>query len=228
MTTVILPGDRLPTSTTTTTSPTLHLGPGLYLPIPTSSNDKGKARADDDDDDEEPPVRAHKAGLLGHLAGKEKVGSSGKTKGAGTTTTGERWWVEGKAMRVRSPLFFRSVPSFIHLLFLYIPFRSLLPISPRRTLQPANAFPSLPSSSSPTQLQLQYVAHPPEPIIGIITARHAEGYRVDIGTSSSASLDALAFEGATKRSKPNLKVPRSVPSLLPSSSSSSFPFLFFF
>jgi hypothetical protein len=29
---------------------------------------------------------------------------------------------------------------------------------------------------------------------------------VDIGTSQMASLDALAFEGATKRSKPNLKV----------------------
>lgn len=37
-------------------------------------------------------------------------------------------------------------------------------------------------------------------------ARHAEGYRVDIGSAQAASLDALAFEGATKRSKPNLKV----------------------
>lgn len=42
--------------------------------------------------------------------------------------------------------------------------------------------------------------------MGIITGRHAEGYRVDIGASQLASLDALAFEGATKRSKPNLKV----------------------
>lgn len=37
-------------------------------------------------------------------------------------------------------------------------------------------------------------------------ARHAEGYRVDIGSSQSASLDALAFEDATKRNKPELKV----------------------
>ena len=52
----------------------------------------------------------------------------------------------------------------------------------------------------------QYVPQPPEPVLGIIIARHAEGYRVDIGSSQAASLDALAFEGATKRSKPNLKV----------------------
>ncbi|ORX40171.1 hypothetical protein BD324DRAFT_616657 [Kockovaella imperatae] len=43
-------------------------------------------------------------------------------------------------------------------------------------------------------------------VLGTIIARHADGYRVDIGSASMASLDALAFEGATKRSKPNLKV----------------------
>jgi exosome complex component RRP40 len=42
--------------------------------------------------------------------------------------------------------------------------------------------------------------------LGTIIARHAEGYRVDIGSAQMAQLDALAFEGATKRSKPNLKV----------------------
>ncbi|GAA6044769.1 hypothetical protein JCM8097_002881 [Rhodosporidiobolus ruineniae] len=52
----------------------------------------------------------------------------------------------------------------------------------------------------------RYTPNPPEPVLGIITARHAEGYRVDIGSSQGASLDALAFEGATKRNKPNLKV----------------------
>ena len=45
-----------------------------------------------------------------------------------------------------------------------------------------------------------------EPVIGVVIARHAEGYRVDIGSAHHAALDALAFEGATKRSKPNLKV----------------------
>lgn len=64
----------------------------------------------------------------------------------------------------------------------------------------------------------RYTPSPPEPVLGIITARHAEGYRVDIGTSQSASLDGLAFEGATKRNKPNLKV-----SKLPT----HFPFLSF-
>ncbi|KAI5480860.1 hypothetical protein MNV49_006669 [Pseudohyphozyma bogoriensis] len=52
----------------------------------------------------------------------------------------------------------------------------------------------------------RYIPQPPEPVIGIIIARHAEGYRVDIGSAQAASLDALAFEGATKRNKPNLKV----------------------
>ncbi|GAA5861215.1 hypothetical protein JCM1840_003118 [Sporobolomyces johnsonii] len=52
----------------------------------------------------------------------------------------------------------------------------------------------------------RYTPQPPEPILGIIVARHAEGYRVDIGASQSCSLDALAFEGATKRNKPNLKI----------------------
>lgn len=54
--------------------------------------------------------------------------------------------------------------------------------------------------------QYRYTPSPPEPVLGIVTARHAEGYRVDIGASQPASLDALAFEGATKRNKPNLKV----------------------
>lgn len=52
----------------------------------------------------------------------------------------------------------------------------------------------------------QYLPAQGEPVIGVVVARHAEGYRVDIGSSQSASLDALAFEDATKRNKPNLKV----------------------
>ncbi|KAI9621578.1 hypothetical protein H4Q26_015584 [Puccinia striiformis f. sp. tritici PST-130] len=50
-----------------------------------------------------------------------------------------------------------------------------------------------------------YVAALGDPVIGIIIAKHAED-TVDIGTSSPASLDGLAFEGATKRTKPNLKI----------------------
>ncbi|TFK20421.1 exosome complex exonuclease RRP40 [Coprinopsis marcescibilis] len=52
----------------------------------------------------------------------------------------------------------------------------------------------------------RYVPAPQESVIGAVTQRMGEGYRVDIGSAHQASLDALAFEGATKRNKPNLKV----------------------
>ncbi|KAG8860898.1 exosome non-catalytic core subunit rrp40 [Tulasnella sp. 330] len=45
-----------------------------------------------------------------------------------------------------------------------------------------------------------------ESVVGIITARSADGYRVDIGGAHTAYLDALSFEGASKRNKPTLKV----------------------
>jgi len=41
-------------------------------------------------------------------------------------------------------------------------------------------------------------------VVGTVVEAHAESYRVDIGTSQPALLPALAFEGATKRNKPNL------------------------
>lgn len=43
-------------------------------------------------------------------------------------------------------------------------------------------------------------------MIGVIVSRHAENYKVDVGTSSNVQLDALAFDGASKRNKPNLQV----------------------
>ncbi|KAF6757594.1 exosome complex exonuclease RRP40 [Ephemerocybe angulata] len=52
----------------------------------------------------------------------------------------------------------------------------------------------------------RYVPAPQESVVGVVTQRLGEGYRVDIGEAHQASLDALAFEGATKRNKPNLKV----------------------
>ena len=42
-------------------------------------------------------------------------------------------------------------------------------------------------------------------MVGVIIQKVGEGYRVDIGSAHPASLDSLAFEGATKRNKPNLK-----------------------
>lgn len=55
-------------------------------------------------------------------------------------------------------------------------------------------------------LFIQYVPAPQESVIGVVLGRSGEGWRVDIGSAHSALLDGLAFEGATKRSKPNLKV----------------------
>ncbi|KAI0260246.1 exosome complex exonuclease RRP40 [Gloeopeniophorella convolvens] len=52
----------------------------------------------------------------------------------------------------------------------------------------------------------RYVPAPQEPVVGIISARQGEGWRVDIGSAHQASLDGLAFEGASRRNRPNLKV----------------------
>ncbi|PPQ92828.1 hypothetical protein CVT25_004316 [Psilocybe cyanescens] len=52
----------------------------------------------------------------------------------------------------------------------------------------------------------RYVPATQELVIGSIIQKVGEGFRVDIGAAHPASLDSLAFEGATKRNKPNLKV----------------------
>ncbi|KAJ7288227.1 exosome complex exonuclease RRP40 [Mycena rebaudengoi] len=52
----------------------------------------------------------------------------------------------------------------------------------------------------------RYVPAPQESVIGVIIQKVGEGFRVDIGSAHMASLDGLAFEGATKRNRPNLKV----------------------
>jgi len=43
-------------------------------------------------------------------------------------------------------------------------------------------------------------------IIGTVTEKHAESYRVDIGTVEHARLPTDSFEGATKRNRPNIQV----------------------
>lgn len=53
---------------------------------------------------------------------------------------------------------------------------------------------------------LQYVPAPQESVVGAIIGKLGEGFKVDIGAAHPALLDGLAFEGATKRNKPNLKV----------------------
>ncbi|KAG6816040.1 hypothetical protein H0H87_009106 [Tephrocybe sp. NHM501043] len=52
----------------------------------------------------------------------------------------------------------------------------------------------------------RYVPAPQESVIGVIVQKVGDGFRVDIGSAHSASLDGLAFEGATKRNKPNIKI----------------------
>ncbi|EIN12714.1 hypothetical protein PUNSTDRAFT_130962 [Punctularia strigosozonata HHB-11173 SS5] len=52
----------------------------------------------------------------------------------------------------------------------------------------------------------RYVPAPQESVVGVVIARSGENWRVDIGSAHMATLDGLAFEGATKRNRPNLKV----------------------
>ncbi|OJT10393.1 Exosome complex component rrp40 [Trametes pubescens] len=52
----------------------------------------------------------------------------------------------------------------------------------------------------------RYVPAPQESVVGVVISRSGENWRVDIGSAHMASLDGLAFEGATKRNRPNLKV----------------------
>ncbi|KAJ1550752.1 exosome non-catalytic core subunit rrp40 [Cladochytrium tenue] len=55
-------------------------------------------------------------------------------------------------------------------------------------------------------VQRRYVPQLHEPVIGVVTGKTVEGYRVDIGCAHPAMLGALAFEGASKRNRPNLEV----------------------
>ncbi|KAL9559667.1 hypothetical protein PS6_000667 [Mucor atramentarius] len=54
--------------------------------------------------------------------------------------------------------------------------------------------------------QKRYIAATGESVVGTVIAKMGEYFRVDIGTAHSAVLPMLAFEGATKRNKPNLNV----------------------
>ena len=49
-----------------------------------------------------------------------------------------------------------------------------------------------------------------EKVIGIITNRGSDSYKVDIGGAMPASLPSLSFEGATKKNKPNLQVQKTL------------------
>lgn len=54
--------------------------------------------------------------------------------------------------------------------------------------------------------QRRYVAALEDMVIGIVQERHGEEYRLDLNGTDTATLPVLAFEGATKKNKPNLAV----------------------
>ncbi|KAM9375498.1 exosome complex component RRP40 [Pholidichthys leucotaenia] len=54
--------------------------------------------------------------------------------------------------------------------------------------------------------QRRYVPVKGETVIGIVTAKVMDIFKIDFGGSEQASLSYLAFEGATKRNRPNVQV----------------------
>ena len=61
-------------------------------------------------------------------------------------------------------------------------------------------------SLSPFISLFQYVPVRGEFIIGVVTNKAGDIFRVDIGANEIASLSYLSFEGATKRNRPDVKV----------------------
>ena len=56
----------------------------------------------------------------------------------------------------------------------------------------------------------QYVAVKGERVLGVVT-KTGKVHKVDIGSAHLASLPELAFQGATRRNKPTLQVPPTLP-----------------
>lgn len=54
--------------------------------------------------------------------------------------------------------------------------------------------------------QKRYTASRGETVIGTVIGKGMDGFRVDIGTSEPAALSFLAFEGATKKNKPDVNL----------------------
>ena len=54
--------------------------------------------------------------------------------------------------------------------------------------------------------QKRYIPGVEDMVLGVITEKGSEWYKVDIGASNLAQLSAIAFDGATRRNKPNLNV----------------------
>ncbi|XP_063770322.1 exosome complex component RRP40-like isoform X1 [Pseudophryne corroboree] len=54
--------------------------------------------------------------------------------------------------------------------------------------------------------QKRYVPVKGDHVIGIVTTKSGDIFKLDVGGSDQASLSFLAFEGATKKNRPNVKV----------------------
>lgn len=78
---VLLPGDRLPSTSTADHQASLIVGPGLQL-LSNSLAAKGKGRE---------AVVSNRAGLLGHVPSTTSASEGGV----------EKWWIEGSKKRVR-------------------------------------------------------------------------------------------------------------------------------
>lgn len=52
----------------------------------------------------------------------------------------------------------------------------------------------------------RYIPSQGENVVGIVTQKLGETFKVDIGASEPASLSYLAFEGASKRNRPDVQV----------------------
>ena len=53
---------------------------------------------------------------------------------------------------------------------------------------------------------LQYTGVKGDHVIGVVASKAGDIFKVDLGCSEYASLSYLAFEGATKRNRPDVKV----------------------
>ncbi|XP_050403694.1 exosome complex component RRP40 [Patella vulgata] len=54
--------------------------------------------------------------------------------------------------------------------------------------------------------QKRYVPVKGDAVLGIVTQKMGDVFRVDVGASEAATLPYIAFEGATKRNRPDVKV----------------------
>jgi exosome complex component RRP40 len=55
-------------------------------------------------------------------------------------------------------------------------------------------------------LFFQYIPTRGDSVIGIVTAKSGDVFRIDVGGSEQAALSFMAFESATKRNRPDVKV----------------------